>query len=215
MINQTYAVFGLGRYGSAVAKELVLSGAEVIAVDRDPYIVEDCAPFLPVCKCADVTDYKVIEQLGIKNVDVVIVAMADSLEATVLAITHCKEAGVKTVIAKCGSEIHQKIFSNVGADKVVFPEKESGTRLAKNILSAGFMDIVELSKDVSMVEIDVKPEWVGKDLIELKLRRKYAINIVAIIKNEEVITIINPEAPLESDMKLIVIANKEKLDKIR
>ena len=77
------------------------------------------------------------------------------------------------------------------------------------------MDIVELSKDVSMVEIDVKPEWVGKDLIELKLRRKYAINIVAIIKNEEVITIINPEAPLESDMKLIVIANKEKLDKIR
>ena len=215
MINQTYAVFGLGRYGSAVAKELVLSGAEVIAVDSDPYIVEDCAPFLPVCKCADVTDYKVIEQLGIKNVDVVIVAMADSLEATVLAITHCKEAGVKTVIAKCGSEIHQKIFSNVGADKVVFPEKESGTRLAKNILSAGFMDIVELSKDVSMVEIDVKPEWVGKDLIELKLRRKYAINIVAIIKNEEVITIINPEAPLESDMKLIVIANKEKLDKIR
>ena len=215
MINQTYAVFGLGRYGSAVAKELILSGAEVIAVDNDPNTVEDCATFLPVCKCADVTDYKVIEQLGIGNVDVVVVAMADSMEASVLAITHCKEAGVKTVIAKCGNEIHQKIFSSVGADKVVFPEKESGTRLAKNILSAGFMDIIELSKDVSMVEIDVKPEWIGKDLIELKLRRKYSINIVAIIKKEEVVTTINPEAPLEADMKLVVIANKEKLDKIR
>lgn len=215
MINQTYAVFGLGRYGSAVAKELILSGAEVIAVDSDPNIVEDCAAFLPVCKCADITDYKVIEQLGISNVDVVVVAMADSMEASVLAITHCKEAGVKTVIAKCGNETHQKIFSSVGADKVVFPEKESGTRLAKNILSAGFMDIIELSKDVSMVEIDVKPEWIGKDLIELKLRKKYAINIVAIIKNEEVITTINPETPLEADMKLVVIANKEKLDKIR
>lgn len=215
MINQTYAVFGLGRYGSAVAKELILSGAEVIAVDNDPNTVEDCATFLPVCKCADVTDYKVIEQLGIGNVDVVVVAMADSMEASVLAITHCKEAGVKTVIAKCGNEIHQKIFSSVGADKVVFPEKESGTRLAKNILSAGFMDIIELSKDVSMVEIDVKPEWIGKDLIELKLRRKYSINIVAIIKKEEVVTTINPEDPLEADMKLVVIANKEKLDKIR
>ncbi len=215
MINQTYAVFGLGRYGRAVAIELVNSGAEVIAVDSDSVIVDDCAAFLPVCKCADITDPKVIKQLGISNVDVAIIAMADSLEASVMAITLCKEAGVKTVIAKCGNETHQKILSSVGADRVVFPEKESGTRLAKNILSAGFMDIIELSKDVSMVEIDVKPEWVGKDLIELKLRRKYSINIVAIIKNEEVITAINPEAPLEADMKLVVIANKEKIEKIR
>lgn len=215
MINQTYAVFGLGRYGGAVAKELVSSGAEVIAIDKDPAIVDECASFLPICKCADITDYKVITQLDIGNVDTVVVAMADSFDASVLAITHCKDAGVKTVIAKCGNETHQKIFKKVGADIVVFPEKESGTRLAKNILSAGFMDIIELSKDVSMVEIDVKPEWVGKDLVELKLRKKYSINIVAIIKNEDVMTAINPETPLEADMKLVVIANKEKLDKIR
>lgn len=215
MINQTYAVFGLGRYGRAVAAELVNSGAEVIAVDFDENIVNDCSSFLPVCKCADITDAKVIKQLGISNIDVVIVAMADSLEASVMAITLCKEVGVKTIIAKCSNETHQKILSSVGADRVVFPEKESGTRLAKNILSAGFMDIIELSKDVSMVEINVKPEWVGKDLIELKLRRKYSINIVAIIKNEEVITTIDPEAPLEEDMKLVVIANKEKIEKIR
>ena len=170
-INQTYAVLGLGRYGSAVAKELVENGAEVLGVDINENIVNEISAYLPLCKCADITDPEVIKRLGIANIDVVIVSMADSLEASVMAVTLCKEAGVKTVIAKCGNEMHQKILSKVGADKVVFPESESGIRLAKNLLSAGFMDIIELSKNVSMVEIDARTEWIGKNLIELNLRK--------------------------------------------
>ena len=102
-INKTYAVFGLGRYGTAVARELVKSGAEVIAVDRDERLVAAAAPFVPVCKCADVTDPEVIGQLGIANVDVVIVAMASSLEAAVMTTMLCKEAGVPSVIVKCAA----------------------------------------------------------------------------------------------------------------
>jgi len=214
-INKTYAVFGLGRYGRAVAEELVKNGAEVIAVDSNEELVNDAAPVIPVCKCADVTDPEVIDRLDIADVDVVIIAMANSLEATVMAITLCKEAGVKTVIAKCVEEMHGKIFQRVGADKVVFPEKEAGTRLGKNLLSSGFVDIVELSKDVSMVELDMKPQWAGKSLIELNLRKKYAINVVAILKGDEVITSIDPEMPLENNMKLIVIAEVNKLDKLK
>ena len=214
-IKKTYAVFGLGRYGVAVAKELVLSGAEVIAVDLDEKIVNEAADQLPICKCADITDPDVMRQLGIANVDVVIVAMASNLEASVLAITLCKELGVKTVIAKCGSEMHRKIFTRVGADEVVFPENESGTRLAKNLLSSGFVDMVSLARNVSMIELDMKAEWAGKNLIQLNLRKKYSVNVVAIRRGDSVSVDIDPNAPLEAQDKLIVIANTAKLSKLQ
>lgn len=212
--KKTYAVFGLGRYGSAVAKELVDNGMEVIAVDTEQRIVNDAAAYLPVCKCADVTDAEVISRLGIENIDTVVVCMASNLEASVMAVTLCKEAGVKTVIAKCANEMHQKILLRVGADQVVFPEHESGVRLAKNLLSSGFIDMISLSKDVSMVEIDVKNEWLGKNLIELNLRKKYGLNIVAIKKGETVNVNVNPEQALDKETTLIVIANTAKLGKL-
>ena len=213
--KKTYAVFGLGRYGTAVAKELVDNGMEVIAIDAEQKIVNDAVAYLPVCKCADVTDAEVISRLGIGNIDVVIVCMAGNLEASVMAITLCKEAGVKTVIAKCSNEMQQKILLRVGADQVVFPENESGIRLAKNLLSSGFIDMISLSKDVSMVEIDVKDEWCGKNLIELNLRKKYGFNIVAIKKGEKVSVNINPEQMLDAETSLIVIANTTKLAKLK
>ena len=214
-IHQTYAVFGLGRYGRAVAKELSDSGAEVLAVDTDEEIVNEACADIPLCKCADFTEPEVIKQLGISNIDVVIVATASNLEASVMATMLCKEAGVKTVIAKCADEMHQKILSRIGADKVVFPEKESGVRLAKNLLSSGFVDIIELSKDVSMIELDVRPEWIGKTLIELNLRKKYSINVVAIKQNSDVNIDIDPHTVLTNAMKLIVVANVSKLNKLK
>ena len=213
-IIKSYAVFGLGRYGFSVAKELVKSGAEVIAVDNDEAKVNAAAGEIPICKCADVTDPEVIRQLGIANIDVVIIAMANRLEASVMGITLCKEAGVKTVIAKCGSEMQKRIFIRVGADKVVFPESESGTRLARNLLSSGFADLVELAGDVSMITLDVPFEWVGHDLIDLNLRKMHGINVVAIQRENTVEVNIDPTAPLTSDMQLIVIASTAKLAKL-
>ena len=214
-LNKTYAVFGLGRYGKAVARELSEDGAEVLAVDVNEEVVNAASMEIPYCKCADVTDPEVINQLGIANVDVVIISMASDLEASVMATMLCKEAGVKTVIVKCSSEMNCKILKKVGADRVVLPENESGIRLAKNLLSSGFMDIIELSKDVSMVELEVKPEWVGKTLIELSLRKKYSINVVAVVQGKAVSTNINPEEPLHPEMKLIVIGNTAKLNKLK
>ena len=213
--KKTYAVFGLGRYGTAVARELVENGMEVIAVDNREKIVNDAAAYLPVCKCADVTDAEVISRLGIGNMDTVIVCMAGNLEASVMAVTLCKEAGVKTVIAKCANEMHQKILLRVGADQVVFPENESGIRLAKNLLSSGFIDRISLSKEVSIVEIDVKDEWCGKNLIQLDLRKKYGFNIVAIKKGQQVDVNIHPEEVLDKQTNLIVIANTAKLAKLK
>jgi len=213
--NLNYAVFGLGRYGRAVAKELVDDGAEVLAVDYNEDVVNAASVEIPYCKCADVTDPEVIKQLGISNMDVVVISMASALEASVMATMLCKEAGVKNVIVKCSSEMNCKILSKVGADQVVLPESESGIRLAKNLLSSGFMDIIELSRDVSMVELSVRPEWEGKTLIELSLRKKYGINVVAITQGKEVTTNINPEEILSQAMKLIVIGNTKKLNKLK
>ena len=213
-MNQSYAVFGLGRYGRAVAKELAESGAEVLAVDLDEDIVNAASVEIPYCKCADITEAEVIKRLGIANIDVVIIAMATNLEASVLAAMLCKEIGVKTVIAKCSSEMHRKILSKVGADRVVFPENESGIRLAKNLLRSGFVDIMDLSNDFSMVELSVKPEWEGKTLIELNLRKKYSINVVAIIEDKSVRIDIDPEKPLLHSMRLIVIADRTKLTRL-
>ena len=165
-------------------------------------------------KCADITDPEVIERLGIGSIDTVIVCMADNLEGSVMAVTLCKEAGVKTVIAKCASEMHQKILLRVGADQAIFPEKEAGTRLAKNLLSSGLIDMISLSKDVGMVEIDVKEEWIGKNLIELNLRKKHGLNVVALKKNGKVNVGIDPELPLDAETSLIVIAHNSKLSKL-
>lgn len=211
----SYAVLGLGRYGYAVAKELVESGAEVLVVDSDEELINDVVDEFPICKCADITDIDALEQLGISNVDIVIIAVASSLETSVMATTMCKDIGVKTVIVKCADEMQCKILSKVGADKVVLPEFEAGTRLAKNLLSSGFVDILELTSNVSLVEIDVKPEWVGKTLVELNLRKKYSINVIAIQKDNDVSTEIDPNKPLEQTMKLIVVANRYKLEKMR
>ena len=214
-IKKSYAVLGLGRYGSSVAKELARCGAEVLAVDRDIELVNNLTGEVPLCKCADITDPIVIKQLGISNFDVVIIAAGGSLEVSVLATMLCKEAGVKTVIAKCSSEMHRKILSKVGADKVVLPESESGTRLAKNLLSSGFVDIMELDNNVSIIELDILPDWIGKSLIQLDLRKKYDINVIALKKDGKISVSINPSEPLPDGINLVVIADTANLTNLK
>lgn len=214
-INKSYAVFGLGRYGIAVAKELVNNGADVLAVDIDEDIVNSAVADIPFCRCADITDPEVIKQLGISNVDVVVVAMANNLEASVMSVILCKEAGVKMVIAKCADEMQGKILCKVGADKVVYPENESGVRLAKNLLSAGMVDLIDLSEDISVIEIPVREKWVGKTLVELDLRKKYAINIIAIRNGEDILVNVDPNVQLSKEMQLVVIINKTNINKLK
>lgn len=214
-INKSYAVFGLGKYGIAVATELVNNGADVLAVDIDEDIVNSAVADIPFCRCADITDPEVIKQLGISNVDVVIIAMANNLEASVMSAILCKEAGVKMVIAKCADEMHGKILCKVGADKVVYPESESGVRLAKNLVSAGVVDIIDLSEDISVIEIPVQEKWVGKTLIELDLRKKYAFNIIAIRNGEDIIVNVDPNEKLSNEMQLVVIINKTNINKLK
>lgn len=214
-IHKSYAVFGLGRYGLAVAKELISNGAEVLAIDMNETLINSVILDIPYCKCADVTDPEVLNKLGIAEMDVVIIAMAGNLEASVMAVMLCKEMGVKTVIAKCSDETHRKILLKVGADQAVLPENESGIRLAKNLLTSGFVDVIELSANVSLIELDVKSEWIGKTLVELNLRKKYGINVIAVRRPDDLQINIDPNMKLDGTMQLVVIANTATLNKLK
>lgn len=213
-LKKSYIIFGLGRYGIAVAKELVKSGAEVLAVDIDEENVNDAATELPFCKCADSSDPQVLKQLGVSNFDVAIISMAGNLEASVMTVALCKELGVKTVIAKCANRTHQIILSKVGADRVVFPENESGIRLARSLLSSDFLDAINLSEEISIVDVNVPDQWVGKTLIELNLRKKYALNIIAIKAGNGLSIDVDPAKPLEKDTNLVVIAHTKNIKKL-
>ena len=213
-IDKNYAVFGLGRYGRAVAKELMKNGVEVLAVDIDENKVNDVAKDVPYCKCADVTDIEVLKQLGITNFDIVIIAMASNFESNILAVATCKELGVKQIIAKAANETQKKILLKVGANRVVMPEIDSGLRLAKILLNPDFIDMIEITKNISVIEIDVKDEWCDKTLAELDLRKKYTINVVAIIENKNININVTPHTMLKKSMKLLVVANVQELDKL-
>lgn len=214
-MQKSYAVFGLGRYGTAVAQELAAAGVDVLAVDRNQHLVNSAAATIPVVKCADITNPEVFDLLGIANMDVVIVAMGSHLEASVMAVMLCKEAGVPTVIVKCANETHGKILEKVGADQTIIPEQESGFRLAKNLLSSGFVDVMELTDKVSLFELNVRQEWVGKSLIDLNLRKKYGINVVAVRQGEDITVTLDPAAPLQTTQKLVIIADTTKLRKLK
>lgn len=213
-MKKSYAVFGLGRYGTTVVKELIKNGADVLAVDMDESVIENAKNTIPICKCADVTNIDVLTQLGVANIDTVIVAMANHLEESVMAVMLCKELGVPNVVVKAATEFNKKILLKVGADRVVIPEYESGVRLAKEVLHSGFVDVVDLSSKISIIELEVKDEWVGKNLIELDLRKKYSLNVVAIRANGEVTVAVDPNMPLSREMLLLVIADVSNIKKI-
>ena len=137
--------------------------------------------------------------------------MAKSFEASIMATMLCKEACVGKVIVKCSDESQCKVLKKIGADEVILPETESGTRLAKNILSSGFIDIADITDKISILEIDIKSEWVGKTLRELDLRKKHNINIMAFKISNDVL-FANPDIVIEDSMKMIVMTDKKGAD---
>lgn len=212
----TYAILGMGRFGRAVAETLAENGQEVLIVDRSPDLVNQAAPFAEQALIADLSDEDSVKELGLSNMDAVIVGMAMELETSILCVMVAKEAGVPMVIAKARNRRMGDILLKCGADKIIYPEEETGIRLAKTMLSNDFIDYIGLSEDFGLVQMRAKKEWVGKNLKELNLRKNYNINVIAMKNNDETFNyLINPDQPLESSTVLYVVADSEGLQKIR
>jgi len=206
-----FVVFGLGRFGYSVATSLAESGCDVLAVDMDDEKIHDIADIVTHAIQADVRDEEVMESLGLSNFDGAIVAIGENLEAAVLATMKAKELGIPYVMAKVGSDTHAHVMKKVGADMVVFPEKESGMRIANKLMHGNFFDAVALSSTYSMMEIDVQKEWIGHSLRDLEIRNRYGINVIGIRHGDEMNINPDPGDVLHENDELVVIGSNKKL----
>lgn len=213
-MKKQFAVFGLGSFGESVAVTLQQLGCEVVAVDNHMEHVQEISEQVSYAIKADAGDPEVIKSLGTRNLDGVVVAVADDMEASAMATLVSKEIGVPYVIAKAKNELHATILKKIGADAVIFPEMEMGVRVAKTLMSSNFADWIALSPDYSIIEIATPKEWVGKSLQQLDVRRSHDVNVVGIKIGEEVEVNPDPERTLQEDMTLIIIGSNYALEKI-
>ena len=214
MEKKEFVVLGLGRFGKSVATTLAEGGCEVLVVDVDENIINEIADQVTYAIKADATDADTLKTLGISNFDGAIIGMGENLEASVMATILVKELGIPYVLTKAHSELHARILKKVGADMVVFPEKETGIRIANNLMSDNFFDAIELSSTFSLMDIEALDIWIGKSLRDLKLRTTLKINVIGIRKKENLN--INPAADdaIEKGDVLVIIGNNETLNKL-
>lgn len=214
MKEKNVLVLGLGRFGSALAKKLFEKDVEVMAVDRDYTKVQKMADSVTYAAQADMTDEDAMKDLGIKNFDIAVIATGSNIEASIEATLICKDAGITTVIAKATTDTHERILEKIGADKIIFPELDSGERLARVISGSNLLEFIEFSNEFSLAEVRVHKAWVGKDLMELDFRNKYNLNVVAFERGGKTILNPGPHTKIEKNDLIVLIGRKEDVDKI-
>ena len=212
-MEKQYAVLGLGSFGESVALTLENMGCDVLVMDESYEKIQDISDKVSYAMKADVADPDALQALGGKNLDGVVVAVSENLEAGIMATMLCKEMGIPLVVAKAKNKLQGAILQRVGADRIVYPEIEMGSRVAKNLVAKEFSDWIELSDDYSMVEAVVPEPWRGKCLADLKVRERFGINVVGIIINKQVDVTFDPQEPLPSNGILIMIGANDVLQK--
>lgn len=213
MVKQ-FVVIGCGRFGQSVAIKLAELGAEVMVVDDNEEIIQNISDKVTYAVQADATDENAIKALGIRNFDVAIVTIGSDIQSSILVTLLVKELGVKHIVAKAQTAAHAKVLYKIGANRVVFPEKEMGVKVAKSLVSSNVLDLIDLAPEYSILEITMNDEWVGKSLVEINMRRKYQISVIAIRREDEVDINVEPDRILMKDDVLIVIGNNSDLKKI-
>lgn len=215
MKKQEFAVIGLGDFGTNVAVTLVNSGATVMVVDSDEKKLEEIADEVDFAVCIDATNPAALRQLGIHNYDGAIVGMGHSLETSVLIVLQLKEMGVPFVMAKASSNLEGRILQKVGADKVIFPDREMGIRVGNQIMNGNYFEAIELSERYSITDLPVPSGWAGKTIAELNIRSKYGVSIIGIRGLETVTINPKPNEKLNADDALIILGDNTELKKLR
>ena len=206
--RKQFLVAGLGLFGTSVALTLQQMGYEVYALDSEEGLVQDLSTQLNYVVCGDASDRKTLQSLPLEDIDVAVVAIGN-VERNMMCTMLLKELGVKQVVAKAINNLHGAMLNKIGADKVVYAERDMGERVAHNLISAGVMDYIELSGEISVMSLSIPTEFVGKNLIESDLRRRYDVNVVAIKRDGR--TMVNPKAQevVQPGDEIIVLGTHE------
>ena len=212
--DKQYLVIGCGRFGSSVAKKMCQLGNEVMVIDKDEDSINNIAELVTHTAIVDVTEERDLKSIGLGNFDVVIVAISSDVRASIMATVMAKEMGVPKIVCKAKDELQAKVLYKIGADKVVFPERDMGIRLAYNLASENILDQINLDPEYSIMEIVTPQNWVGKTIIELNLRAKYDITVLAVKTQSGLKVMPSPNYKMQEKNILIIIGNTDKISDI-
>ncbi len=213
-MRQQFAVIGVGRFGGSVARTLVEMGNEVLVIDRDPERVQAFAALVTHAVEADSTDEKALKALGIRNFDVVVVSIGDDIQSSIMTTLILKEMDVKKIVVKARNDLHGKVLYKIGADKVIFPERDMGVRVAHSLISPNILDFIEVSEDYSIVEISAGQKFSGKSLKELNFRARYGCNVIAIQSGERMNVSPSAHDVIHAGDVLMVLGHNRDLKKL-
>lgn len=213
---KSFAVIGLGRFGKSLALRLSSLGNEVLAIDYNMENVQGVADYVTQAVGTDALDESVLKSLGITEFDCVLVTISEKVESSILVTSMLKGMGVKYVVSKAVSDLHAKVLKQVGADKVVFPDKDMAEKLAQNLTASNILDYIDLSDKYSIVEVEAPKAFFGKSLKQLNIRAVYGVNVVAIKKRYSDVINVSPLPDyifVEDDI-LVVIGTNEDINKL-
>ena len=214
-MKKSIAVLGLGKFGRSLARSLSSLGADVLAVDQNETIVKEIADFCSEAVCADLTNEESLNALGLKDMDIVVVAVGRNLEASIFAVSAAKEQGVPLVMAKSISVRMSTILRRIGADKVILPEEYAGNRTAVTLMSESVLDYFQVDDSLCMIEMKPHSEWVGKTMAELDIRKNYHANVLAEKDADGKWSMADPERAIMEDSVLLVILEQKDLGRFR
>lgn len=210
-----FIIIGIGKFGESIATNLYKMGHDVLAVDIDEERVQYIANKVTHAVQADATEEGTLEALGVKHFDGAVVTIGESVQASILITLLCKELGIRHVLAKAQNELHAKVLYKIGADRVVFPERDMGLRVAHSLVSTSFLDYIELTPDYSIVELKAAKDWKGKSLKDLNVRAEYGINIMAIKQDDKVVVSPAADDTIQRDDVLVVIGKARDINRFQ
>lgn len=214
MAKKQYAVIGMGRFGTSVAKELSGMGFDVLAVDASEQRIQEIAGMVTHAVSSDSTDEEALRALGIRNFDVVVVAIGEDIQSSILTTLILKDLGVPAIVVKAKNELHGKVLQKIGADKVIFPERDMGLRVAHHLVSPNILDYIELSDDYSIMEMKASSDMIGRNLKELDIRARFGCNVMGIRTGGEMNISPDPEDRLVEGDILVIVGQKKDLTKL-
>lgn len=212
--NETIGIIGLGRFGMSLAKELSKSHKEIVCIDKEEKKIKEILNYTEFAYVSDDLSKETLEELGFKNCETIVICIGEKIDISILTTLNCISLGVKKVIAKAASEEQGEVLEELGAE-VIYPDKDSAIRLAKNIVSDSILEFISLSKDIEIVEIKLPRRYKGKMIKECDIRTEYNLNIVALKKGEDIATYINPEYIFNEKDKVVVIGNKKDINRFQ
>lgn len=207
-------VIGAGRFGASITTTLYEMGHDVMVIDESEEVINQIADSATHAIQGNAVDERTINSIGVRNFDVCVIAMGADIQSSILISIMLKEAGAKYVVAKAQNDLHAKVLYKIGVDKVVFPERDMGAKIAQSLVSSNIMDYIELSPDYSIVEIVALDEWAGKNLVELNMRSKYGVNIMAIKKGSDINISPMASTVIEENDILIVVGHNDDLSSL-